>query len=191
MGDAHRPFVKPSDDMIEALDTVPGLSGAGQFVRLAREDDHGGGALHIFERAEELFAAGILRGTEIRLPKDKEHRRVDVLHEGDGGTVGVVLRVFERWGLEPLRLKESEVGGVPPRSPVGDITLGRGRGEAVGVSDGPISEDAAAAAASDTEFFAVDVSALENLIDAGHEIAIVIAGIVILDDVSEVLTVSG
>ena len=40
-------------------------------------------------------------------------------------------------------------------------------------------------------FFVVDVAALDQFIDAGHQIFIVIAGIVVLDDVAEILAVAG
>src|SRR5206468_3608051 len=52
-----------------------------------------------------------------------------------------------------------------------------------------ISSPPAAASARDTELFVVDVTALNHFIDAAHEVLIVITGIMILNDVSELLTV--
>src|SRR5947209_5968846 len=42
-GFAHQPFVEPSGDVVEALDAVPGFSGAGELVGFAGEADHDGG----------------------------------------------------------------------------------------------------------------------------------------------------
>src|SRR2546426_10249663 len=52
MRHSHQIFVEPSDDVIETFDAMPGLAGTREFVSLAREDDHRGRALQIFEGAE-------------------------------------------------------------------------------------------------------------------------------------------
>jgi hypothetical protein len=53
---AHHPFIKPAYDVFKAFDAMPGLAGAGEFVRFSWEDNHRGWAFHILERAEQLFA---------------------------------------------------------------------------------------------------------------------------------------
>ena len=63
------------------------------------------------------------------------------------------------------------------------------RGESCRVTDGPISQQTAAAPARDAEFLLVDVTTFEQFVDAGHQIFEVVAGIVILNDVAEILTV--
>src|SRR5579859_5754831 len=57
--------------------------------------------------------------------------------------------------------------------------------------DGPICEDASAAAAGYTEFLLVDVATLDEFVDTDHQIAIVVARVVILNDIAEFLAVAG
>ncbi len=57
--------------------------------------------------------------------------------------------------------------------------------------DGPICEDASTAAAGYAEFLLVDVATLQDFVDADHQIAIVVARIVVLNDVAKILTVAG
>ena len=57
--------------------------------------------------------------------------------------------------------------------------------------DGPIGEDAAAAAAGDAKFFWIDVAALEQFVDSDHQIAVIIAWVVVLNNVAEFLAVAG
>src|SRR5262249_51908014 len=60
----------------------------------------------------------------------------------------------------------------------------------IGVSYGPVSENAAAAAASDTQLLSVDITTLDEFVDAGHQVEIVVAGIAILNDVAKILSVA-
>ena len=92
-------------------------------------------------------------------------------------------------GFEPVRLKEGKVSRVPPVFPARDVALGHAGGEPLCVRDHPIGEQAAAASARDAELFVIDVTALDHFIDAAHEVLIVITGIMILNDVSELLAV--
>src|SRR5580658_10834680 len=57
--------------------------------------------------------------------------------------------------------------------------------------DGPVCQDAATAAARHAEFLLVDVAALDKFIDTDHQIAIVVARVVILNDIAELLTIAG
>src|ERR1700681_4039192 len=160
-------------------------------MRLARKNHHGGRALQKLERAEQLLSARVLWSTVIGLPQNEHYGRVDFLDEGDGGAVGVVLRVLKRRRLEPVRLEQSEIGGVPPRGPIGYVALRYRGGKAVGLGNRPVGEHAAAAAAGYTEFLRIYVAALEDFIHSRHQITVVIARIVVLNDVAEILPVAG
>src|SRR5580698_875950 len=52
MRKAHQPFVEPSHNIVEPLDAMPRLSRAGQFMRLSRKDDHGGGTVQKLKGTE-------------------------------------------------------------------------------------------------------------------------------------------
>jgi hypothetical protein len=106
---------------------------------------------------------------------------VNVFHKGDSGTVGVVLRVFERRRFKPVRLDERKVRGVPPRGLVGDIALRHRRREAVGVGNDPVGENAAAAAAGHRKFFRVDIATLQEFVHVNHQVAVIVTRIVILN----------
>ena len=93
--------------------------------------------------------------------------------------------------MNQLRLEEREIGRVPPRGPVGNVALRHRRRKAIGMRDGPVGEHTATAAAGHAEFLLVDVAALEKFVDADHQIAIVVARIVILNDVAELLAIAG
>src|SRR5256885_10510493 len=63
------------------------------------------------------------------------------------------------------------------------------RSEMIDMTNHPFSHQPATAAASDAEFFVVDVTALDHFIDAGHQIFKIIAGIMVLNHVAEILAV--
>src|SRR5437899_4975507 len=158
---------------------------------LARKNHHGGRPLQKLERAEQLLSARVLRSTVVGLTQNEHYGRVDFLDERNRGAVGVVLRVLKRRRLEPVWLEQSEIGGVPPRRPIGYVALRYRSGKAVGLGNRPVSEHAAATATSNTEFPGIDVAALENFIHSRHQVAVVIARIVVLNDVAEILPVAG
>src|SRR2546423_1129847 len=87
-------------------------------------------------------------------------------------------------------MKQRKVGAVPPGRPTGDVALGDGCGKTVGMANGPISQETATAASSHSQFLGIDVAALEYLIDSYHQVAVIIAGIVILNDIAELLAVA-
>src|SRR5262249_26361649 len=60
-----------------------------------------------------------------------------------------------------------------------------------GLCDGPVGQQSAAAAAGDAHLLVVDVATTNELIDTGHQILVVVAGILVLNDVAKVLTVAG
>src|SRR5882762_5617004 len=130
-------------------------------MRLARKHDHRSRALKKLERAEQLLPARILRSTVVGLTENEHYGRVDFLDERNRGAVGVVLRVLKRRRLEPVWLEQSEIGGVPPRRPIGYVALRYRSGKAVGLGNRPVGKHATAAAACHPEFFGIDVAALE------------------------------
>src|SRR5437762_5751052 len=88
-------------------------------------------------------------------------------------------------------MKQSKVGAIPPGCPTGDITLGHRSGKAVSMADHPIGEQAATAASGYAQFCRVDVAALDDLVDSQHQVAEIVAGIVILNDIAKLLAVAG
>src|SRR5882762_11958200 len=125
-------------------------------MRLARKHDHGSRTLQKLERAEQLLPARILRSTVVGLTENEHYGRVDFLDERDRGAVGVVLRVLKRRRLEPVRLEQSEIGGVPPRGPIRYVPLRYRGSKAVGLGNRPVGKHAAAAAASYTKSLRID-----------------------------------
>src|ERR1700675_3055744 len=150
---AHQPFIEPSHNIVEPLNPMPRLTRARQLVRLTRKNYHGSGTLQKLESAEQLLPARILWSTIVGLPQNEHYGRVDFLDERNRGPVGVVLRVLKRWRFEPVRLEQSEIGGVPPRSPIRYVALRYRGGKAVGLGNRPVSQHAATAAAGHPEFF--------------------------------------
>src|SRR5262249_52909936 len=84
-----------------------------------------------------------------------------------------------------------EISGVPPCCPARDVTLRDRSGEAVCVSDHPVGKQSATTAAGYAEFLRVDIAAFDHLVDTDHEVAKIVPGIVILNNIAEVLTVRG
>ena len=78
------------------------------------ENHHGGWPFQKLERAEQLFTARILRSAVVGFAQHKQDRGVNMLHKCNGGAAGIVLRILEGRCFEPMWLKESEIGGVPP-----------------------------------------------------------------------------
>src|SRR5277367_4017488 len=117
---------------------MPGLAAAREFVTLAREADHHRVDVAIFQRAKEDFAAGSWWGAIVGFAENEHHRCLDLRNVGERRVLFELLGLLKRRTLEPSRLKEGEIGGVPPVGPVGDIAL-RDRGlEAVRLSYGPV-----------------------------------------------------
>src|SRR5712671_7359806 len=54
---SHQPVVKPPDNVLQPLDAMPRLAGAGKLVRLVRETHHDGGNLAELQRTKHLLAA--------------------------------------------------------------------------------------------------------------------------------------
>src|SRR6185312_8713692 len=102
----------------------------------------------------------------------------------------ILVRVFEWRRSKPIRLEECEVSHVPPVFPIGDIALRDGGSKAPGLSNHPVRQQSSAASASDTKFLVVDVAAFYHLVDAGHQIFVIVAWITILNHVPKFLAVT-
>src|ERR1700694_996474 len=191
MWHAHQPFIEPSHNIVEPLDPMPRLTRARQLVRLTRKHDHSSRTLQKLKRAEQLLSARVLRSTVVRLPQNEHYGCVDFLDERNRGAVGVVLRVLKRWRLEPVRLEQSEIGRIPPRGPIRYVALRYRGGKAVGLGNRPVSKYAPTTAAGHPEFFGINVAALEDFIHSRYQVAVVVARIVVLNDVAEILSVAG
>src|SRR6516165_11419195 len=93
--------------------------------------------------------------------------------------------------LEPIGLEQREIDRVPPRRPVGNVTLRYCSRKAVRMRNGPVGEDSATAAPRHAEFLLVDVATLEEFVDSDHQVSVVVTGVVVLNDVSELLAITG
>ena len=141
--------IEPVDDVFETLDAVPGLAGTGELVGFAGEANHDGGDTFVFEGAEEFFAAGGGWGAVVGVAENEHHGRLDVVDESEGGVGFVEFDVVEGGLGHPVLVEFGDVRGVPPGGLIGDVALGGGGFEAVGLGDGPVGEEAAAGAAGD------------------------------------------
>src|SRR4030095_15269863 len=79
----------------------------------------------------------------------------------------------------------------PPVFPVGDIALRDGCSKTPGLSNHPVRQQSPATSAGHTKFFVIDIAAFYHLIDAGHQIFVIVAWITILNHVAKFLTVTG
>src|SRR2546428_1009408 len=156
--------VEPVDDVLQTLHAVPGAARARQLVRLAGEADHDDGAPQVLQRAEHLFAAGGRRRAVVRLPLDEHERRLDVRDVAERRPRAEIVGLLPGRALEPGRLEQREIRGVPPRGPVGDGALRNGRGAPVAVPDQPGGPDAPAASAGDAELVLIDVAAPDEIV---------------------------
>ena len=159
-------------------------------MRFVWETHHHGRDFAEFQGAEHFFAAGAGRRAVIHFAKNEHHRRLHVLDVGQRRACFKILLVVKRRCFEPSRLKQSKIGCVPPINPTRDVALGHGRGEARGLSHHPVREQSATASAGHAQFVLVDVPAANHFIHPGHQIFVIVAGIMILNDVAKILAVS-
>ncbi len=181
--------VEPVQDVLQALDPMPGSARAGQLVRLPREADHHDRAAQVLQGPEHLLAAGRRRRAVVGLPLDEHERCLDRLHVGERGAGPEIVRLLPRRAAEPGRLEQREVRREPPGRPVGDRALRDGRREPFRVPDQPVGEDPAAAPPRDAEPLVVDGTAPDHLVHPRQEIESVVPRVAVLDDVAELLPV--
>src|SRR5262249_55450845 len=155
-------------------------AGAREFVRLVREAHHHRRYLSILQRAEHLLTTRSSRRAPVSFTEDQHQRRLDLVDISDRRSSSIVFRILKRRRLEPRRLEEREARGYPPVSPARDGALRYRRRKTRRLRDGPVRQQATAAAACHTHLLLIDVTALDELIDTGHQIFVIIAGIVVL-----------
>src|SRR6185436_853817 len=80
---AHQVLVEPADDVLEALDAVPGTARTRELVALSGETHHDGRALEVLQRPEEILAAGGRGRPEILVAENEHQRRLDPRDVGD------------------------------------------------------------------------------------------------------------
>src|SRR6266576_5400876 len=68
---SHQSVVKPADNVLQPLDAMPRLTGAGKLVGLVRETHHYSGNFAELQRTKHLLAACAGRRTIVCFPEDK------------------------------------------------------------------------------------------------------------------------
>src|SRR5260370_42023943 len=129
-----------------------------------------------------MFAAGAGWSPQVRLAFDQHQWRADLVDISDRRTLFVVGFLFPRSAAEPGGLELGEVGGVPEVAPVGDGSLRHGSFENISMANDPVRQQTAAAAAGDAHPIRIHPSAGDQVVYSGHQILVVVARIVELDD---------
>src|SRR5207237_10712179 len=100
-------------------------------------------------------------------------------------------RILERRLVEPRRRKQCEVRGVPEIRPVRNIPLTHRGLEPRRLRHNPVREEPAAAAARDAYPRFIYVALLPHFVHTRHQILVVVARVVELNDVPELLAIVG
>src|SRR5205814_3930737 len=102
----------------------------------------------------------------------------------------IVIRIFKWRRSKPVWLEKCEVARVPPVFPTGDVALRDGCSKSARLSDDPIRQQPAAASTGNAELLIIDVATFDHLIHAGHQVFVIVAGIMILNHVPKFLAVA-
>src|SRR5271166_3155750 len=108
---------------------------------------------------------------------------MDVLYVSYGRAFLEIGLAFPGRAAEPIGSELGEVGGVPEVLPIGDGALRNGRFETIRMADHPIGEYAAAAAAGNRQLVGIHPAALDQVVHTSHQILVVVARVVVLDDI--------
>src|SRR5215207_5383789 len=68
---AHDPLIKPTNDVLQTLDTMPWLTGTRQLVRLVWKTNHHRRYLPVLQCAKHRLAAWTSRSAIVSLSKDQ------------------------------------------------------------------------------------------------------------------------
>src|SRR5438876_3937125 len=168
--------VEPVRDAARVVDPVLRLAAAGELVRVVLVAHEDGFLAEHLQRDEELL--GLLdRTAVILLGVEDEERRLHVREVGERRMRAELLRVAPRRRITHLVLPEvpADIARPERADVVADAPL-RDRGlEALGVADDPVGHEPAVAAAGHVEPLRVDPTEAERVIDAGHEVLVVLA----------------
>src|SRR6266576_4432104 len=102
---------------------MPRLTRTRKLMRFVRKTHHHRRDLAEFERAKHFLAAGTGRRAIIRFTENEHHRRFHILDVSKRGAGFELLLVIKWRRLEPCRLKQREVSGVPPGFTARDVAL--------------------------------------------------------------------
>ena len=136
-----------------------------------------------------MLATRSRRRAVIRFAQDEHEGRRHVLDVSYGRARLEILFLIKRRALEPIGLEKSEVRRVPPVGPARDVALSHRCGEAGCLSHHPIGQQSTAASAGHAHFLFIDIAAPDQFIHAGHQIFVIVARIMILNDVAKILAV--
>src|SRR5690348_17321138 len=178
-------LVEPVEDVLQPLDAMHRLARARELVRFPRKEHHHRRLVLRLERTEHRLRPLPRRRAQILLAVDEHERRRDVRGVARGRAIEELLRILERRRAEPARREEREVGRVPEADPIRHRALRYGCRKAMRLRDRPVREQPAAASARHTQVRRIDVPTTHERVDGHHQILVIVARIVVLDDVAE------
>src|SRR5260370_4084937 len=163
---------------------------AADTVRLFRNADEHSVDVEKFQRGVKLFRLGDGRAV-VLCDSHNQGRRFDFADVIGQRALHVLLGVVPGIAGKPIFRGERNVAGEHEAVPVDDRIERGGGTETGGVLDSPGGEHAAAAAAGNVEIVGVDVALCDDSVDAAIEVVEVIAGIGMMDEVGELLAITG
>src|SRR5262245_18217764 len=160
-------------------------------VRGAGDAHQRGVHLAKFQRLIELLRLG--NGSAmVRLASQEHGRRRHLADKRQGRSLEVMFGLLPRWAGEPVAREERvHVGCQHETVPVDDRLGGYRGAEAVRPADDPRGQDTPAAAPGHEQVVRIHVAAAEHRINAGHQVVEIVAGVRMVNQVGELLTVAG
>src|SRR5262249_44805054 len=116
-------LIEPIDDVLQSLDAMPVLVRAREFVRFLGEAHHHHRLLEKFQGPKHSLAARRRRSAIVHLALDEHEWRLYLVDLSNWRARCVIGGILPGSGFEPVRLKQREIGAVPPRRPVADRAL--------------------------------------------------------------------
>src|SRR3954470_18448198 len=142
--------IEPVDLPLQALDEVPGLTGAGQVVVLPWKEHDLARHAEVLERAEPLLAL-LDRHAEVAVGMKNQGRRPNVFRVRERRVVPVEIVVLEDVAAEIIGVAVGAVPRAVVADEIRDAAQRDGRLEPRRVADDPVGHVAAVAAAGDAE----------------------------------------
>ena len=143
------------------------------------------------ERVEQLVGLR-QRRPQVRFAGDDQRRSVHIPDQRERRELPVALQVIPRESFVPcMEVAEPVVRRQRLADPVHHRLL-RDRGaETIRLPDDPRGQDPARAAAGDEQVLLVDITPRDYRVHARHQVVVVLAGIVVVEEVAELLAVAG